>query len=362
MHSTLTALALVFTTAPAMGQSFTGLGFYSGESASWAEAVSADGSTVVGHGPGAFGSGYNVAWRWRNGQPLQLVNTHADAVSVSADGSVIAGWTVDSPTIFPGYRWTETGGAVGINGLYSAGTPAPNVSGDGHVVVGSSSSGGQGDPIRWTPETGAVAIPNPPLGSLSHVDVMNAFATNADGSVVVGGMSAQIAAQMPFLTPFRWTQSGGTQILLRPDGTYIQGAVALGVSQGGNTVLVGGSMVRRWQESTGIVDIPGLVLNGGQAYPAISGDGNTIISIDRIWNVNTGTQDLTTLLTSAGCNFSGWSGLIATGIDFDGNTICGYGTDPAGLTEAWYATVPAPTSALPLLALPLLARRRRANS
>ena len=100
-------------------------------------------------------------------------------------------------------------------------------------------------------------------------------------------------------------------------------------------------------------------VNVSLANPALSGDGNTIVSLDKVWNVNTGTQDLTALLTSAGCNFSGWTGLIATGIDFDGNTLCGYGTDPDGLTQAWYATVPEPGAAIPLAVLLFGGRRRR---
>ena len=50
-------------------------------------------------------------------------------------------------------------------------------------------------------------------------------------------------------------------------------------------------------------------------------------------------------LTDAGCNFSGWSLTAATGISFDGLTLCGEGVDPQGLREAWIATVPSPAGA-----------------
>ncbi len=150
------------------------------------------------------------------------------------------------------------------------------------------------------------------------------------------------------------------QLLTLSGGGYVR-AGALGVSADGGTIIAATSQVYRWQAATNFVLVPGLSVNVGLGVPTLSGDGNTIVSLDKVWSVSAGVQPLTTVLSDAGCNFSGWSGLVATGVDFDGNTLCGYGTDPAGLTEAWYATVPTPTSALPLLALPLLSRRRRAN-
>jgi hypothetical protein len=144
-------------------------------------------------------------------------------------------------------------------------------------------------------------------------------------------------------------------------GGYIHG-YALDASSTGSVIIAsagGTTPLFRWEADTDLVPVPGMPANLEFSNPRLSGDGNTIISADKVWNISTGTQDLTALLTSAGCNFSGWSGLIATGVDFDGNTLCGYGTDPAGLTEAWYATIPAPGAAAPLAVLLLCGRRRR---
>ncbi len=137
---------------------------------------------------------------------------------------------------------------------------------------------------------------------------------------------------------------------------------ARGVSSDGSVVIAaaaGAVQLFRWEAETNFVPLPGMPVNVSLANPALSGDGNTIVSLDKIWSVGTGVQPLTTVLTNAGCNFSGWSGLIATGVNFDGNTLCGYGTDPAGLTEGWYATIPAPGAAAPLAVLLLCGRRRR---
>jgi uncharacterized membrane protein len=359
MRSACVALSLVLTQA-AIGQTFAGLGFYAGEHTSQAGAISADGLTVIGDGPGGQpGMGFDSTWRWRPGGALEFIATRAEVSSVSSDGNIVGG-AFGLGATFPAFRWTAQGGAVQIAGVFSAGAHAPGVSGNGHVVVGSTQSSGTGDPVRWTPETGPVTIPNPPLGPLVRADVSNAFATNFDGSVVVGGMIAQEQGQ-PFgvLTSFRWTASGGTEIIRLAGGGLLQ-AGAIGVSQDGATVIAGNTSVYRWRASTGFVVVPGLSVNAGLSIPALSGDGNTITSIDKIWNVSTGTQPLTTLLASAGCNFSGWTNLIVTGVDFDGNTFCGYGNDPAGLTEAWYATVPAPPSLIVLPGLALLGMRRRA--
>ncbi len=81
------------------------------------------------------------------------------------------------------------------------------------------------------------------------------------------------------------------------------------------------------------------------------------------WTETTGEVALTTVLTNAGCNFSGWSSVFATDISFDGRALCGYGTNPTGQTEAWYATIPAPSSVGAILMLSIAhARRRRGDS
>jgi uncharacterized membrane protein len=65
---------------------------------------------------------------------------------------------------------------------------------------------------------------------------------------------------------------------------------------------------------------------------------------------------------------AGWKLSIATAISADGQTVVGYGINPSGLTEAWIATVPEPSTlvlsagAAMGLGLVTLSRRRSAGT
>ena len=63
-----------------------------------------------------------------------------------------------------------------------------------------------------------------------------------------------------------------------------------------------------------------------------------------IWDSAHGMRNLQSVLAgSYGLDLTGWSLKKAAGISADGNTIVGYGTDPAGKTEAWLAVLAEPT-------------------
>ncbi len=84
----------------------------------------------------------------------------------------------------------------------------------------------------------------------------------------------------------------------------------------------------------------------------VSGDGATVVGVswdefsDKafIWDIDNGMQNLKDLLVNDhSLNLTGWTLNRATGISNDGLTIVGFGTNPAGETEAWIATIPEPT-------------------
>ncbi|GEM_PF-1393429 len=82
------------------------------------------------------------------------------------------------------------------------------------------------------------------------------------------------------------------------------------------------------------------------------------------WHYRTqadGLQRIENVLTDAGCNFTGCTNLLTTDTSSNGLTLCGYGTNPAGRTEAWYATIPAPSSAALLGLCSLAFTQRRAR-
>jgi probable HAF family extracellular repeat protein len=125
-------------------QGMVDLGFIQGENMSFGTAVSADGSVVVG-------GSLDQAFRWTSTGgmvglgilPGQLPGNHSVASAVSADGSMVVGSSGFSDTGTVAFRWTPAGGMVSlgllpgeVRGVGLTGSFAAGVSADGSVVVG----------------------------------------------------------------------------------------------------------------------------------------------------------------------------------------------------------------------------------
>jgi probable HAF family extracellular repeat protein len=174
-----------------------GLGDLSGGNfESQAFGVSADGAVVVGYGISANGQ---EAFRWTAADGMQGLGDLSGgdylsvARAVSADGSVVVGigtwgaWWADQQYAF---RWTASGGMQPLGVL--AGAPAQTsraygVSADGSVVVGWSSSPNgnynyQAEAFRWTASDGMQGLGDLPGGYFDSW----AWAASADGAVIVG--------------------------------------------------------------------------------------------------------------------------------------------------------------------------------
>jgi uncharacterized membrane protein len=355
----LALLIPVLLAGSAMGQSFSGLGFLPGDSASWAVDLSEDGGTVIGEG--SIGTAAPHHWAWTNGTGLfslgQLPGYDGDSRpgGVSANGSVITGSisrTIDGSRA--GYRWTPAGIGPFDSGSNSF---SPEVSADGLVIFGSDAVDAA---YRWTLNMGRQslgALQGTPRGAAGH---SYALASSEDGAVIVGSADALRSPPLaPIFTPFRWTASTGMQALL--DNGQLVSATATDVSSDGS-IIVGaafaGDSLFRWTTTGGYQFIAAFSPVGGTMPARISGDGVTVIAGSTYWTAATGPRHLTDVLTAAGCNFSGWSITGATGISYDGTVLCGEGIDPQGNREAWIATVPSPGAAIPLLGV-LAWRRRR---
>jgi uncharacterized membrane protein len=153
------------------------VGYFVGRAARWtstgvqvfgpwnssARAVSADGSVIVGSVDGR-------AARWTGSGYALIGPQNSVATGVSADGSVVVGFLVGSDLNEYAFRWTQDDGLVMIGPAY---TRATAVSADGSVVVGSASAGGA---FLWTQGSGIEYIPN---GGTP-------YGISADGSVIVG--------------------------------------------------------------------------------------------------------------------------------------------------------------------------------
>jgi probable HAF family extracellular repeat protein len=110
------------------------------------------------------------------------------ALDVSADGSIIVGWTTsdDVGVQHEPFRWTEATGMVGLGLFKKYGNTrgaATAISADGTVIVGWARYQTNDRAFRWTEESGMELLPLVPHLSADAF----AYAVSPDGSVIVGG-------------------------------------------------------------------------------------------------------------------------------------------------------------------------------
>lgn len=379
MRSLLSSLALLvaLTGSAAAQVTFQGLGYLpGGREESWARAVSADGSVVVGWSD--IADGRYEAFRWTPTTGLLGLgsmpsgdNLQSNAYGVSADGSVIVGHAGGRA-----FRWTEATGMMALE--HQAGTQefANAVSEDGSVVVGNRAmSALQVEAARWSPSFDG-------LGFLSDQSPFysDASAVSGDGQIVVGRSTAPLGGEA-----FRWTAATGMQSLgQQPGGGHnstanaitTDGVTIIGVYSGGVTEAF------RWTEATGMIGLGFLdPTNPRSEAFGVSADGSVIVgnshtspSIDEafIWDEVLGMRNLKTLLVQGGADLTGWTILQVSGVSADGRTLIGIGRreDPSRLIrEAWVATIPEPSgqalmfaAVAAAIALRSIAARRQSQS
>jgi probable HAF family extracellular repeat protein len=273
-----------------------GLGILPGGAAeSYAYAVNADGSVVVGTASSGNGG---EAFRWTQStgmvsihmQPTFLLgfSTNDVAMGVSADGSVVVG-KAQNIDVRGAFRWTQSTGMVGL-GFFPGGneSQANAVSADGSVVVGysNSTSHPSGEAFRWTQSGGMVGLGFLPGGGVTE---SYAYAVNADGSVVVGFSSSSTGV---FGEAFRWTTTTGMQsirALLIASGVNMTGwtlATATGVSADGTVIVGSGTSPSSQNEAwlarfssefgNGIIT-PGVAAQSFAGQAAVAQTGNAVI-------------------------------------------------------------------------------------
>jgi probable HAF family extracellular repeat protein len=285
-------------------------------------AVNANGSALTGIADfGPFSEMGTQVFLWTPGGgtvllgdiPGGLPQPQGHGHGVSDDGLHIAA-TGSSDRGVEAFRYSVSDGifaAVGDLSGGSFGSYAHGISADGRVIVGVSySSMDVQQAFRWTPEDGIQPLgfmPTPP-GTTPY---SYAFATNSDGTVIVG-QGRTLASAPNANEAFRWTQAGGMQPLGDlPGGIYESRGYA--VSADGSKV-VGASMIEG----------PVGPFGGGSKPRAF------------LWDSQHGMRDLQVLLTTEfGIDLSGWDLREARGISADGRVIAGTGRHPDGTTEAW---------------------------
>ena len=152
-----------------------------------------------------------------------------------------------------------------------------------------------------------------------------------------------------------WTAGGGMVGL----GDLLGGgfnSTALAVSANGSVIVGNGTAATgneafRWTAHDGMVGLGYLHSGDASSYArSISADGSTIIGDSNgtafLWTVATGMIDIKSLLLAHGISaVANWQLSVGAAISADGHTIAGTGYSPAGLSEAWVATIPEPTTA-----------------
>jgi len=394
-YRTLVYLAFILTIVacvparPAGAASFTPLGdLADGTFDSGALGISADGSIVVGFGHSASGL---EPFRWTSGSGMvglgELAGSSFDGLArnISANGSVIVGQepsTAHNP--WPeAFQWTAPGPMVGLgdipgNANYSQGWDA---SVDGSVIVGvtqSTASGPGYEAFRWTSGGGMVGLGDLPGGNIPGgfgSFFSRARSISDDGLVIVG--EAASTASTGSWEAFRWTSGGMVGLGDLPGAPF--SSMAQEVS-GDGSVVVGfgnsssGQEAFRWTAGGGMVGL-GDLPDGGFSSNAIaaSNDGSVIVgqgttalgSQAFVWDATNNMRNLQDVLVASGLGveLTSWTLTSAQAISADGLTIAGIGTNPAGKTEAWVATIPEPSTfalaALGLLSLGMTRRRRR---
>jgi probable HAF family extracellular repeat protein len=250
--------------------------------------------------------------------------------------------------IVPSFHWLEppavdTQRAEQMGTVTSLRTAEARASVDASVVAANASvvSGDDtlsfNDAFRWTATTGSVSLGSP-VGLAPAWRGTLITDMNANGSVIVG-----IWAGSDGNGGFRWTESGGVQALVAPNGATVNevdqvsadGSVLLGAL----TTATGHTRAFRWTADAGAVEIGALEGDTDSSPTWLSPDGSIVIgsSSDGAsgqpfrWTAATGSEGLGLL---PGTSFCSPQALLreATGAVIIG--LCDAGAQPFRWTEA----------------------------
>jgi uncharacterized membrane protein len=249
-----------------------------GALSSFGRGISSDGQFIAGIGSSASGTEafrYDSTTGERFGLgSLEPTPFGSYGYAMSGDGNVIVGLSVTAASPQVAYIWTAGEGmqAIGVlptpNGVVAT-SSAEAISRDGQVVVGqarSMASGQAGEAFRWTRAGGFEVLGDFPGGAFQSW----AYATNADGSVVVG--RASVAGSCgPFgcgsaPRAFIWTPERGLEdlaALLVSRGVNLDGwrlDEARGISDDGSVIVGTGlnpqGLIEGWVANLGSQGCP----------------------------------------------------------------------------------------------------------
>jgi probable HAF family extracellular repeat protein len=178
------------------------------------QAPIAVGGAIKGSGPN--GATYH-SFRWTPSGGLTdlgvLVGDQSFATAISADGTVIVGEHSDASGFWRAYRWTAATGMVDLGTLGGPEAAPTAVNGNGSVIVGTSLTSGESasnEPFIWTAKTAMQGL-NAVLDAYGvhtgdkWVSLDTLTAVSADGTTMVGYGESPRTKTFPFgkTTPFR---------------------------------------------------------------------------------------------------------------------------------------------------------------
>ncbi|MDB6009988.1 MAG: Autotransporter beta-domain protein [Gammaproteobacteria bacterium] len=293
-----------------------------GGNSSYASAISADGTVVVGSANhGNYGQ---VAFKWKPDTGMVsldqsfFIRHSAYATAVNYNGSVIVGaWDSAGSGLDRAFRWTKETGMFTLP--ESNRSRANAVSMDGQVVVGLSGGGA----FRWTEREGMVALPGRTL--------FGATAVSADGRAVYGDEEGDEDVHV-----IRWDVDGRITRYPNPEGvsaSFVRavttdGSIAVGEQ---HVKMAGGRLQMRavvWYSPTNIVQL-GFFRSGSYSKAtAVNSDGTVIVGeADRAavfrWTQATGMESLTEWIEKAGGSLPSSSPNSAQGVSGDGSKVVG---------------------------------------
>jgi len=151
-----------------------------GTNNSGANAVSSDGSVIVGYSYNVSNDPY--AFRWVDGIGMEQIGTYYSfAQGVSGDGSTVTGFETGSAGLYRAFKWTQSGGfEFNIAGNFSTGSA---VSGDGSIIVGDNGGGA----FRLSAAGGLEELDQVYSSLLTQgSELLTASGISSDGQYIVG--------------------------------------------------------------------------------------------------------------------------------------------------------------------------------
>jgi uncharacterized membrane protein len=345
-------------------------------------AITRDGSKAVGYSYSGTSTAGNAACWWTSAGiaavPGQQNWFDTSAYGISADGNVIVGEGNSTLGTQFAWYWTSSAGQlqqVPIPGGPYSGT-ARAVTGDGKVVVGMATfhlpdNSFQSKAFRWARgEAAAVPLPQytPPPNALPN---SAATGVSDDGRRVVGVVLVSLGAY----AAARW-DDGGNPVLFSQGGDTIQAVTANGISPDGSIVVgsavntaTGKGVAFKWMSPGGVEVLPnpttGRYAIDGASALNVSANGRVIVGYgqnvagdeEAIFWVDGRPHRVPDVVVLP----QYWEPFRATGVDYFGNTIVGWGRGVSGALEAYALTIDATPAPPPLVAPALRTSFNRGN-